>query len=392
MSRHEFDIQDLLKKTIGEHEFNAQFSSFQMDLAKLDDYKNLKRHLNLKKDEQLLIYLAVPPTASTRIVDFLGEAGINSSNVKLMFEKPFGVDLASAKDMIERTARYFEEDQIYRIDHYLAKEMAQNIVVFRGSNAMFMHLWNGHAIEEIEVIATEQIGIENRVDFYEQTGALKDFVQGHLMQLLALTLMDIPHDFDWSTLPKLRLEALKRIRPADPKKAIRAQYDGYLDEINQSKSQTETFVQLELRSDYPRWEDVPIRLVTGKALDQKISEVRIHFRKFNEAQSNCLTFRIQPNEGIEIELFIKKPDYAKDIECRHIEFSYPADEKLPEAYEQVLVDAIESRKSLFASSAEIVQSWEILQEVQDCWHKDNSRLVIYPKGSTAEDVVRLSNN
>src|SRR5690606_15797339 len=145
-------------------------------------------------------------------------------NTKILFEKPFGVDLASAEDFISRTARYYEEEQLYRIDHYLAKEMAQNIVVFRGRNALLANIWNNNFIESIEVVASETLGVEGRGQFYEQTGALRDVVQGHLMQLLALTLMDIPVDFDWQKLPELRLKALEQLMPADPTQARRAQY------------------------------------------------------------------------------------------------------------------------------------------------------------------------
>src|SRR5690606_10353371 len=144
--------------------------------------------------------------------------------------KPFGIDLTSAQEFIGRTARYFKEDQLYRIDHYLAKEMAQNIVAFRGGNALFSNIWNSNFIESIEIIASEKIGIEGRGQFYEQTGALRDVVQGHLMQLLALTLMDIPDDFDWQQLPDLRLKAIEQLEPADPNKAFRAQYEGYQEE------------------------------------------------------------------------------------------------------------------------------------------------------------------
>ena len=198
----------------------------------------------------------------------MGQAGLNNSRVKILFEKPFGVDLESARDMIERTARFYQEDQLYRIDHYLAKEMAQNIVAFRGGNALFGNIWNNNFIESIEVIASEKIDIEGRGLFYEQTGALRDLVQGHLMQLLALTLMDIPNEFDWKKLPELRLKALNQLKPADSDKAYRAQYEGYDEEVENPGSQTETFVSLQLESDQPRWIAVPIRQGTRQKDDR----------------------------------------------------------------------------------------------------------------------------
>ena len=168
----------------------------QVNLTDLEDYKKLKQEINPKAGEQTLIYLSVPPVAATRIVDALGAARINNKRVKLLFEKPFGLDLASAVDMVERTARYFDESQIYRIDHYLAKEMVQNIIAFRSGNAIFRQLWGGRWIERVEIRAYEKIGIAGRAQFYEQTGALRDVLQGHLMHLLSLVLMDIPSKLD----------------------------------------------------------------------------------------------------------------------------------------------------------------------------------------------------
>ncbi len=387
VSRREVDVDALLQSSLGDTSLKDKVSIFSMDLANANDYQKLKEYLALADDEQLLAYLSVPPQAATSIVDFMGAAGINTPNVKILFEKPFGVDLASAEDAISRTARYYHEDQLYRIDHYLAKEMAQNIVAFRGGNALFSNIWNNVFIEGIEIIATEKIGIEGRADFYEQTGALRDFVQGHLMQLLALTLMDIPHDFEWSELPQLRLRALEQLQIADPAKTIRAQYEGYQDEAQNPGSLTETFVSIELASNQPRWQDVPIRLVTGKALDVKTSEIRIHLKKLHEAQSNTIVFRIQPNEGIDIELFTKKPGYDREFETRHLDLMLSNDAHLPDAYEQVIVDAIRSHKNLFTSSDEILRSWQVVKPIQDAWKMDNQPLRQYTPQSRIEEII-----
>jgi glucose-6-phosphate 1-dehydrogenase len=359
---------------------------FTMDLAHKDDYIRLREYVALRDDEQLLVYLSVPPQSATQIADFLGEAGLNTHNVKILFEKPFGTDLQSAQDMIRRTAMYFDEEQVYRIDHYLAKEMAQNIVAFRGGNALFSTLWDKQAIASIEIIATEMIGIENRATFYEQTGALRDVLQGHLLQLLALVLMDVPREFDWGSLPALRLAALRQLAPADPAHVIRAQYEGYQDEVENPGSLTETFVSLELHSTDPHWRDVPLRLTTGKALDKKTTEIRIYLKKSHEAQSNCIVFKIQPDEGIAIQLFAKKPGYAREFEAKTLTFNFPEDARLPDAYEQVLVDAIRSHKSLFTSGEEVVASWEILASVQRTWDMDNQPLPTYQKGSAYSDI------
>lgn len=382
VSRREVDIAEL---AVGERLANL-ISIFTMDLAQKSDYIRLREYVALQEDEQLLVYLSVPPQAATQIVDFMGEARLNTKNVKILFEKPFGVDLQSAKEMIQRTTEYFDEEQIYRIDHYLAKEMAQNIVAFRGGNALFSILWDAKSIDSIEVIATEEIGIENRATFYEQTGALRDVLQGHLLQLLALVLMEVPHNFDWNTLPALRYAALSQLEPADPSQARRAQYEGYQEEVANPGSVVETFVSLELHSKDPRWRDVPLRLVTGKALDKKTTEIRIFLKKSHDAQSNCIVFKIQPDEGIAIQLFVKKPGYAREFEMKTLGFNFPEDAQLPDAYEQVLVDAIRSQKSLFTSGEEVVASWKILAPLQHAWDMEKSSLPTYKKGSRYSDI------
>lgn len=387
VSRHDVVISDLFVKCKTKTFLDGKLSIFKMDLIVASDYDKLKDYIALNSDEQLIIYLAVPPKATSEIVDLLGEAGLNALNVKILFEKPFGVDLASARQLIERTARHYKEEQTYRIDHYLAKEMAQNIVAFRGRNALFSDIWNNNFIESIEIIASEKIDIEGRVQFYEQTGALRDLMQGHLMQLLVLTLMDIPQGFEWDKMPELRLEALKHLHLVNLGAVTRAQYKGYREEVKNPETIVETFVSLELASHQPHWLNVPIRLITGKALAESTTEIRINLKKTDEAQSNRLIFRIQPNEGIDIELFAKKPGYNRAFEARHLSFSYPPDTKLPEAYEQVIVDAISSQKSLFTGSGEVLESWRILQPVLDEWRTSQQPIKLYEKGSTIESIL-----
>lgn len=359
----------------------------RVNLTDPEDYKKLKHEINPKIGEQTLIYLSVPPVAATRIVDALGVARINNKRIKLLFEKPFGLDLASAEDMVERTARYFDESQIYRIDHYLAKEMVQNIIAFRSGNAIFRQLWGGRWIERIEIRAFEKIGIAGRSQFYEQTGALRDVLQGHLMQLLSLVLMDIPSKLDWDLLPDLRLQALRRVLTADTTKVVRAQYENYRKEVGSTQSQMETFVKVELESDASNWENVPLTLITGKALDRKVTEMVVYFRAGHTDQSNSIRFKIQPDEGIEIDLFTKKPGYERVLEAQKLQFKYKEDESLPEAYEQVLVDAIKSRKSLFTNSQELIESWRILQPVLDAWAFSKEEIKLYEKGAKSSEIL-----
>lgn len=386
ISRREVDVDHLLSNAKAS-QLADRLSIYSMDLAEASQYDKLKDHIKLGPADQLLAYLAVPPLAATQIVDFMGQAGINQPNVKILFEKPFGVDYESAVDIIERTGRYFEEEQLYRIDHYLAKEMAQNIMAIRGGNALFGHVWTAQAIESIEVVAAEEIGIESRGSFYDQTGALRDVLQGHLLQLLALTLMEVPAGFDWQAIPEARLAALQSLQPADPTLAVRAQYAGYDKAVDNPGSLTETFASITLYSTNPTWTDVPMTLITGKALDTKLTQIRVYLRRQHDAQSNIIEFRIQPDEGISIELYSKKPGYNQVFETRRLGFSYQADEQLPEAYEQVLVDAIRSRKSLFTSSPEVLRSWQLLAPVQQAWSMDDQPLYSYAAGSAVDQVL-----
>lgn len=356
-----------------------------MDLAESRDYVRLYNDV-VHPDGQVVIYLSVPPLAVPQIVAHLGAAGFNRPDVKILFEKPFGIDYVSAQEMIAETSSYFDESVLYRIDHYLAKEMAQNIITFRSRNALFAQVWNNRHIEKIELLASEKIGIEGRADFYEQTGALRDVLQGHLMQLLSLVLMDVPDNFEWGDAPLHRLHALQQLVPADPQDSVRGQYAGYEKEVKNSGTRTETFVGVTLYSDAPEWQGVPLVLRTGKALAEKSTEIRIHFKKSHDEQSNCLRFRIQPREGVEIDLVTKKPGYSHELEQRSLAFSYAPDADLPDAYEQVLVDAIDSRKSLFTSSPEIIESWRVLQPLLDAWSMERVPLVTYEKGSSAEAI------
>lgn len=385
VSRQKVDLKSL----VGADLYNIS-RIISMNVANLDDYKSLKKKIAPKDNEQTLIYLSVPPSAATRIADNLGESGVNGPAVRLLFEKPFGLDLESAEDMVERTARHFAESQIYRIDHYLAKEMAQNIVAFRASNAIFRQLWGGNGIERIEINAYETIGIVGRAQFYEQTGALRDVLQGHLMQLLALILMDVPSRLDWGAVPDLRLQALRRIQSADPAKSLRAQYREYRQEVGVPTSRVETFVRIELESSASNWETVPLILTAGKALDRKETEITIYFKKGHAEQSNLLRLKIQPDEGIEINLFTKKPGYERVLESQKLSYSYTEDASLPEAYEQVLIDAMAQSKSIFTTSQEIVESWRILQPVLTDWSLSADDVLQYEQGTSVEDILRSS--
>lgn len=395
VTRKTLEVDDILTKDT--HHIRGQFELHQMDLTKSADYQALGARLSAIETEfgasaQRLLYLSIPPQATRPVLEQLGQAGLNTPDTKLLLEKPFGTDLSSAQELVESISHYFSEEQTYRIDHYLAKEMAQNLMVFRTSNALFKQTWNKDFIESIHITASEKIGIEGRGAFYEQTGGLRDVVQSHLLQLAALTLMELPEQHeDWQSIPQKRLAALSALRvPQNSKNAvIRGQYTGYREESKSPHSFVETFVHVQLESSQPRWRGVPITITTGKALAEKSTEIRIRYKQQDEHEANELVLRIQPNEGISFQLWVKRPGYERERQQLSLDFTYSRHyELLPEAYERVFIDALRSDHSLFSTSAEVLASWRILEPVQHAWSMHTDDLILYQPGSDASDIKK----
>lgn len=352
VSRREVAVGELLQK---QPELIDRTSVYTLDLADGSAYSGLKASLEAANADQTLFYLSVPPGAAADIVDFLGQAGMNTPEYKILFEKPFGFDLVSAQEFIERTGRYYQEEQLFRIDHYMGKEIAAELLRLRQNAENHHHYWSNESVEAITVVASETIGIEGRAQFYEQTGALRDFVQGHLMQLLSLVLIRNPQPAD---LPVQRLRALEQIQPINPENATRAQYEGYQEEVQNPGSQTETFVAFATESSDPTWVGIPIRLVTGKALHEKRSYVHVEYK--------------DGTEDVFDEANLLKRD------GRHLD-----------AYERVLLEAIAGRKDIFTSSPEVIRSWEILAPLQEAWSMSNEPLATYP---VAMDISAITKN
>jgi glucose-6-phosphate 1-dehydrogenase len=372
-----------------------------MDVTKADDYDLLLETLNNIEDRHglcmnRLYYLSIPPQVFGPIVRFLGERGLNKScqhglaKTRLLVEKPFGFDLESARELINDTAKYFHEQQIFRIDHYLAKETVQNILSFRFSNAIFESIWDNKHIRRIEISAIEKIGIENRAIFYEPVGAMRDFIQSHLLQLLSVVAMEKPAAMTSKAIHQSRLKLLQKVQaPARDKiaqMAFRAQYQTYKQEVNNPKSTTETYAAIRVFINSRRWHKVPIIIKTGKALDQKNTEIRIIFdqNSRDKVSHNSLTFRIQPNEGIALELYAKKPGLDNEIEPVNMDFSYSQyfDYKSQaNAYEKVLVDVMRGDHTLFATSEEVLETWRIVGPIISSWEKNRNGLEIYKNNS-----------
>ena len=388
--------KDFLIKNASNLEYLREHMTLrQMNVGDMKEYQKLKDYLeevgkNFKETPQYIFYLSVPPQASKSIIEFLGESGLSKEKeTKLLLEKPFGINLENSSDLASHIDKYFSALQIYRVDHYMAKETAQNIIVFREGNSLFKRTWNNNFIEKIEIIASEKIGIEGRANFYEQVGALRDYVQSHLLQLLAMVLMKLPENENFEDVPALRFEALKNLYIENIEEdAKRGQYEGYIEEANNPKSKVETFVSIKLKSHEEKWRDVPMVLTTGKALDSKFTEIRILYKKDKEHESNELFLRLQPEEGIQFNMWAKHPGYERKVSPHNLSFKFREHyEILPEAYEQVLFNAINSDHSLFTTSEEILEAWRVLDELQKTWEKQGDDLVIYQKGSTINEIL-----
>lgn len=378
-----------------------------MDLLKTDDYQRLRTRLDDIETEagicmNRLYYLAIPAQTYEPVVRELGAGGLNhscphgSGHARLLIEKPFGYDLASAHELITELNAHFAETQIYRIDHYLAKETVQNILAFRFQNPLFRRVWSSDAISHITITAAEEIGIEGRANFYEQTGALRDFVQSHLLQLLALITMEEPAALTATEIHRNKLALLQAVLPIAPNavatQTVRGQYTGYRDEVQQADSTTETYAALRLEIDTPRWRGTPMLIRTGKALAEKTVEISVVFVDSSELTGdNTLTFSIQPTEGIALQLLAKKPGFANETEPVHMEFCYDRAFKTetghPDAYERVLLDAFRGDKTLFATSDEVLAAWRVLENVITEWAKNGTDLHLYARSSWGPDAA-----
>jgi glucose-6-phosphate 1-dehydrogenase len=394
LSRRSLTLDEIVSK---DNDFLSQSTEIiKVDLDDPQAYLDLKTKLvvlekTFGQKAQCLFYFSVPPEATRAIIAQLGAAGFSDlPQLKLLLEKPFGVDFNSAQTLVTEIKNHFKEEQIYRIDHYLAKEMVQNLVVFRSHNSLFRRTWNNQFIESIEIVATEQVDIEGRAHFYEQTGALRDIVQSHLLQLAALTLMELPSHDNLSLIPQKRLAALNQLISANsvPANLILGQYEGYQAEVNKVNSGVETFISLTLHSSDPRWTGVPITITAGKALKDKTTEIRVRYIKDTTEEADMLVLRIQPDEAIEILLWVKEPGYERQLKKLKLDFTY-ADHfgAIPEAYERVFVDALRGDHTLFTTSEEVLASWQILAPVQK-YQQNNLQRLIYPKGASVEEVTK----
>ena len=357
-------------------------------------------HLHLEHETQsnLLFYLATQPSAFPQIVAQLGRCGLDHEKHdggwrRIIIEKPFGRDLESAKRLNREVLRVFRESQVYRIDHYLGKETVRNLLVFRFGNGIFEPLWNRRYVDHVQITVAESIGVEDRGAFYEETGAVRDVLQNHLLQLLSLVAMEPPATFQADALRDEKLKVLRAVAPFTRREmhgeVVRGQYEagwvagqpvkGYREEKEVDPlSETETFVAARFEVDDWRWSGVPFELRTGKRLARRATEIAIQFREVphrlfedvaTDPQPNLLAIRVQPDEGILLRFNSKVPGLGMDIRPVTMDFTYGASfsADTPDAYETLILDSMLGDQSLFTRADEVEAAWSIVTPIHDAW-------------------------
>lgn len=396
-----------------------------MDPSRVEDYADLVKRLDvlnkmIQANGNYIFYLATPPSLYATVANNLALHGLNreigkTGEKKLIIEKPFGNDFASARTLNEQLLRNFNESQLYRIDHYLGKETVQNLIVTRFSNSIFEPLWNRNYVEHIEITSAESIGIENRGGYYDQAGALRDMVQNHLMQLVGLVAMEPPVVIESNAIRNEMLKVFQSLRPIPEQDVehyvIRGQYtastikkqniQAYRQEAGIRKdSRTETYAALKFYIDNWRWAGVPFFIRTGKRLPTRVTEIVIHFQSTpqklfsNQGQlrqfQNVLIMRIQPDEGILLKYGMKTPGAGFQVQEVNMDFHYSdlSDIKLPEAYERLLYDCMMGDSTLYARGDSLEASWKFFDPILKAWEKRPDLKVFgYPAGTWGPEAA-----
>ena len=383
-------------------EFSANLSYCTGDLTDAAAYKKLEERLTSFGSgplrENLLFYLAVSPSQFGEVVEQIHRAGLlnkeGSAWQRIVVEKPFGHDLASARALNRELTRFAHEQQVCRIDHYLGKETVQNILMFRFSNSIFERLWNRNLIDHVQITVSEKLGVGGRGGYYEEAGALRDMVQNHMLQVLALMAMEPPVSLEAEAIRDEKVKLLKSIRAMRPedvaRQVVRGQYfagtvdgqpvPGYRQETKvRPDSNVETYVAMKLFIDNWRWSGVPFYLRTGKYLPLSLSEVRVQFRPTpnvlfaaqcdGKLDPNAIALRLQPNEGIYLRFNGKVPGMSLGVRPVRMNFSYDAEfgAYTPEAYERLLVEAIAGDATLFIRRDEVETAWKIVDSIRTAW-------------------------
>jgi len=380
--------------------FAPSLKYFQGDLSIPDDFLKLEAYLGEIENDPAdrLYYMATSPEYYQEITHCLGNARMadqSHGQRNIVIEKPFGRDLQSAQELNQSVHAVFKESQVFRIDHYLGKETAQNILFFRFANTIFEPLWNRNYISSIQITVAETVDVGHRAGYYDSSGVLRDMFQNHLLQLFTLVAMEPPASFNADALRNEKVKVLSATRPIDPAETVRAQYVGYRETKGVAQdSHTPTYAAMKLLVDNWRWQGIPFYLRSGKSLAHKVSEIAIEFMHpphmmFDLPQDydftpNILSLCIQPDEGTHLVFEIKVPDSIRESRSVDMDFHYEDEfgkAALPEAYERLLLDALNGDASLFARSDEIELSWKLVDPLIQTSSSDYPELDFYQPGS-----------
>ncbi len=374
------------------------------DIGKSEDFDSLREFLQqLEGDEQCerLYYLSTAPRFYKPAIEHLGKAGLadECDNCRrVVIEKPFGTDLASAQELNHFVHEFFDEHQVYRIDHYLGKETVQNLLVLRFANTIFEPIWNRNYIDHVQITVAEEVVVGSRAGYYDSAGVMRDMIQNHLLQLLMITAMEAPVRYEADAIRNEKVKVLHAIRPFDDESlkrdTFRGQYRGYTaSEGVEPTSRTATFAALKLAIDNWRWQGVPFYLRSGKGMSCRTTQIVIQFktpphRLFDDSPSDLgeadrLVVQVQPAEGIQLHFQTKVPDAGMKMRQTDLNFNYQQEFRgsMPEAYERLLLDALEGDASLFARADEVEAAWRICDPVLNAWQSsDRPTLFMYDPG------------
>jgi glucose-6-phosphate 1-dehydrogenase len=389
--------------------FSSRLSYLQIDLTQMEQYQCLHEVIDQKK-RVMVNYFAVAPFLFKSICQGLDQSGILTPESRMVMEKPIGHNLKSSIEINDEVAKVFNEDQVYRIDHYLGKETVLNLLALRFANSIFTTNWNHNTIDHIQITVAEDIGIEGRWEYFDKTGQLRDMVQNHLLQILTFIAMEPPVNLEAESIHNEKIKVLKALRPITIKnveeKTVRGQYSagyinrkpvpGYLEEEGaNTESTAESFVAIRVDIDNWRWADVPFYLRTGKRMHNKRTEIVVYFKRvphnifkdsYLRLPPNKLVIHLQPNEGVEIEMLNKVPGIDENLKIQKTKLDLSFSEAFKKSrifggYEKLVLEAMRGNPTLFLSRAEIEQAWTWIDSIQNAWAKSPEKPKPYQAGS-----------
>lgn len=379
-------IQEYARKKFDEQifaAFRARVTYFQMNISDPEEYRRLQHYYEAAQVENHIYYYAVAPSLFLPITNGLSKY-CRDNKAQVIVEKPFGETLESARELNDKLERFYGKERVYHIDHYLGKEMIQNILSIRFHNAIFKGIWNKDYIQDVQITAAERVGVGTRAGYYDKSGALRDMVQNHLLQVLSIVGLEAPN----GNIAARQHELLSAIRPIEnvDEQVIMGQYEGYLQEENiPADSHTETYVALRVYIDNPRWEGVPFYIRTGKMMAEQESKVVIRFKGENSDPSNILLIRIQPDEGVYLKFNTKKPGTLQELQSVSMDFcqSCVLENRIntPEAYERLIYSAFKQDQTLFSKWDQIVVSWNFVNDLLKKYQASARPLYRYLPGS-----------